>query len=108
MALRGIYYLTGSKNDPVYQSLRYRRSADSQVWGYLEVGGEEAVGVGAGVARRGRHHLRHLGAAAAAGVNPDKQEMVTIVPTYNRFHIHDTMLNTKQASTLSKLTWNWA
>ena len=46
--------------------------ADSQVWGYLEVGGEEAVGVGAGVARRGRDHLRHLGAAAAAGVNPDK------------------------------------
>ena len=67
--------------------------ADSQVWGYLEVGGEEAVGVGAGVARRGRDHLRHLGAAAAAGVNPDKQEMVTIVPRYRRFHIYDTMLN---------------
>ena len=45
--------------------------SDSQVWGYLEVGGEEAVGVGAGVARRRRHHLRHLGAAAAAGVNPE-------------------------------------
>ena len=67
--------------------------ADSQVWGYLEVGGEEAVGVGAGVARRGRDHLGHLGAAAAAGVNPDKQEMVSIVPTYRRFHIYDTMLS---------------
>ena len=67
--------------------------ADSQVWGYLEVGGEEAVGVGAGVARRGRDHLRHLGAAAAAGVNPDKQEMVSVVPTYRRFHIYDTMLS---------------
>ena len=66
--------------------------ADSQVWGYLEVGGEEAVGVGAGVAHRGRDHLRHLGAAAAAGVNPDKQE-ISIVPRYRRFHIYDTMLS---------------